>query len=321
MSAVLLSQVPLDAPVTVLWGVGTDRSMQLERLGLRTLTDCLLHRPRRYEDRREVRAIRDVAEKGVVTVRGRVVARGVKYFRKRTRSVFELILDDGTGRLHCRWWNMPYLEDRFAAGSELMVVGRVVELRPRTIDHPETEVVEEGDEPSVHMGRIVPVYPLTEGISQRWLRGRLWTLVEHLAPRVTEPHPDVAHGGLPTRARAIRALHFPDTPEEPDLARRRLAFDEFVELQREIQARRRRLRASSPGLRCGGDNHLIKPFLARLGFRLTEAQSGVLREIRQDMGGSWPMRRLVQGDVGSGKTVVAAAAALMAIESGYSVAL
>ena len=316
-----LAQLPLDAPVTVLWGVGSERSLQLERLGIRTLADFLLHRPRRYEDRREFRAIRDVAEKGIVTVRGRVVAQGVKLFRKRTRSVFELILEDGTGRLHCRWWNMPYMEDRFSVGMELLVVGRVVELRPRTIDHPETEVVEDGEEPSVHMGRIVPVYPLTEGLSQRWMRGRMWSLVEHLAPRVVEPYPGVARGGLPTRAEAIRALHFPNRPDEPEGARRRLAFDEFVAMQREMQARRRRLRAAAPGLRCGGDNHLIKPFLARLDFRLTEAQSGVLREIRQDLGGAWPMRRLVQGDVGSGKTVVAAAAALMAIESGYAVAL
>lgn len=321
VSGVLLSQLGLDAPVTVLWGVGSERSFQLERLGIRTLTDFLLHRPRRYEDRREFRAIRDISEKGWVTVRGRVVAQGVKVFRKGTRSVFELILDDGTGRLHCRWWNMPYMEGYFSVGLELLVVGRVMELKPRTMNHPETEVVEEGDEPSVHMGRIVPVYPLTEGISQRWMRGRMWSLVEHLAPRVLEPFPEVKAGGLPTRAEAIRALHFPKEPAEADRGRRRLAFDEFVVLQREIQARRRRLRAVARGLPCGGDNRLIKPFLGRLGFRLTEAQSRVLRQIRHDMGGAIPMRRLVQGDVGSGKTVVAAAAALMAIESGYSVAL
>jgi ATP-dependent DNA helicase RecG len=321
VSGVLLSQIDLDAPVTVLWGVGSERSLQLERLGIRTLTDFLLHRPRRYEDRRVFRAIRDITEKGLVTVRGRVVAQGVKTFRGGARSVFELILDDGTGRLHCRWWNMPYLEGHFSVGLELLVVGRVMELKPRSMNHPETEVVEEGDEPSVHMGRIVPVYPLTEGISQRWMRGRMWSLVEHVAPRVEEPFPEVNSGGLPTRAEAIRALHFPSDPEEADLGRRRLAFDEFVGLQREIQGRRRRLLAAARGLPCGGDNRLIKPFLGRLGFRLTEAQSGVLREIRQDMGGASPMRRLVQGDVGSGKTVVAAAAALMAIESGYSVAL
>ncbi len=316
-----LAQLPLDAPVTVLLGVGMERAAQLERLGIRTLMDFLLHRPRRYEDRRAIRAVREVTEKGVVTVRGRVVAQGVKHFRQRTRSVFELILEDGTGRLHCRWWNMPYMEERFRVGMELVVVGKVVELKPRTMDHPETEVVEDGEEPSVHVGRIVPVYPLTEGVSQRWMRGRMWSLVEHLAGRLGEPRPEVARGGLPMRGEAIRMLHFPLEPGEAEVGRRRLAFDEFVELQREIQGRRRRLRAAAPGLRCAGDNRLMRPFLAGLGYRLTEAQSGVLREIRQDLGGPWPMRRLVQGDVGSGKTVVAAAAALMTLESGYSVAL
>lgn len=316
-----LSQLPLDAPVTALWGVGSERAAQLERLGIRTLQDFLLHRPRRYEDRREFRAIREIQEKGLVTARGRVVAQGVKHFRQRTRSVFELILDDGTARLHCRWWNMPYLEGQFPMGSELLVVGRVVAVKPRTVDHPETEVAEEGDEPSVHVGRIVPVYPLTEGVSQRWMRGRLWSLVEHVAPRVPEPFPEVACGGLPSRAEAIRRMHFPSELNEPGIGIRRLAFDEFVVLQREIQARRRRLQATARGLPCAGDNHLIKPFLGRLGFRLTEAQTGVLRDIRQDMGGAYPMRRLVQGDVGSGKTVVAAAAALMAIESGFDVVL
>ncbi|MGE3310292.1 MAG: DEAD/DEAH box helicase, partial [Limisphaerales bacterium] len=321
VSSTPLSQLPLDAPVTVLWGVGSERSLQLDRLGIRTLLDFLLHRPRRYEDRREYRAIRDVTDKGWVTVRGRVVAQGVKHFRQRTRSVFELILDDGTGRMHCRWWNMPYMQDRTVVGQELLVVGRVVGLKPRTIDHPETEIVEEGEEPSVHMGRIVPVYPLTEGVSQRWMRGRMWSLVEHVASRVPEPFPEVKAGGFPTRAEAIRALHFPKDPDEAEVGRRRLAFDEFVNLQREIQGRRRRLQAAARGLPCGGDNRLIRPFLGRIGFRLTEAQNAVLREIRHDLGGPWPMRRLVQGDVGSGKTVVAAAAALMAIESGYRVAL
>jgi len=321
VAAVPLSQVALDAPVTVLWGIGSERALQFERLGIRTMGDLLLHRPRRYEDRRVVRDIRDVREKGVVTVRGRVVAQGVKWFRQRTRSVFELILEDGTGRLHCRWWNMPYMEGQFPNGQEMMVVGRVVELKPRTIDHPETEVVEEGDEPSVHMGRIVPVYPLTEGMTQRWLRGRMWSVVEHLSVRVEEPFPEVGRGGLPSRSEAIRLLHFPVEPGDAEVGRRRLAFDEFVGLQREIQGRRRRLQAVARGLKCAGDNRWMKPFLARLGFRLTDGQTSVLKEIRQDMGGVYPMRRLVQGDVGSGKTLVAAAAALMAIESGYEVAL
>src|SRR5439155_26331025 len=126
---------------------------------------------------------------------------------------------------------------------------------------------------------------------------------------------------FPSRAEAVRMLHFPEAEQDAEQARRRLALDEFIELQRQIQLRRRNFETRAQGLPCGGDNRLMKPFLARLGFKLTEAQTKVLRELRKDMSGLHPMRRLLQGDVGSGKTVVAACCALMALESGYNVAL
>jgi ATP-dependent DNA helicase RecG len=124
-----------------------------------------------------------------------------------------------------------------------------------------------------------------------------------------------------SRSLAIRKLHFPDTMQEIEPARRKLALDEFIELQLQIQARRKHFEQKAEAFPCRGDNRLIKPFLARLGFKLTEAQTQVLRELRKDMSGKHPMRRLLQGDVGSGKTVVAACCALMALESGYEVAL
>ena len=137
---------------------------------------------------------------------------------------------------------------------------------------------------------------------------------------------------LPSRANAVRMTHFPEELTDVEIARRRLALDEFIALQREMQLRRKNFEAKSRALPCGGDNRLMKPFLARLGFKLTDAQTKVLREIRADMNGqpsprgfgsagAHPMRRLLQGDVGSGKTVVAACTALMALESGYNVAL
>lgn len=307
--------------VTALWGVGEERAAQLARLGIHTVGDFLLHRPRRHEDRRQVRAIGEIQDKGPVTVRGRVLTRGVKYFRGRSRSVFQLILEDGTGRVHCRWWNMPFLEGQFAVGMEVMAHGPVVDLRPRTIEHPETEVLEGGEEARIHLDRIVPIYPLTEGLTQRWMRARLWTLVNAVAPGVPEPHPGMAIGGLPSRAAALRALHFPEALDEAEAARQRLAFDEFVELQLAIQGRRQRLYSRAKGCPCAGHNRLMRPFLAALGFTLTDGQAAVLREIRTDMGSGRPMRRLLQGDVGSGKTVVAACAALMAVESGFQAAL
>jgi ATP-dependent DNA helicase RecG len=230
-------------------------------------------------------------------------------------------MDDGSGRLHCRWWNLPFMEKYFKAGDEVVVFGRPVSLRPRTIDHPETEVIQ-ALETSLHLNRIVPIYPLTEGLPQRWLRSFVWRLLGQFAPAIGEPRPELNLGGsILSRAQAVRLLHFPVETGDIEAARRRLALDEFIELQRTMQIRRRNLERNARAIVCAGDNHLIKPVLAALGFHLTDAQTQVLREIRRDMAGPRPMRRLLQGDVGSGKTIVAACTALMALESGANVAV
>lgn len=315
-------QSPLARPVTSLWGVGNERAAQLARLGIVTVEDLLLHRPRRYEDRRQFRPICDLQlDEGALT-RGSVVALGTKTYRKGSKSVFELILDDGTGRLHCRWWNLPFLEKYFTVGDEVIVFGRPLSLRPRMMDHPETEVIEGGEESFIHFNRIVPVYPLTEGLPQRWLRGLVWRTLEQQSPNTELPRL-AAGDALPLipREQAIRWLHFPESEGEAERARQRLALDEFTALQRDIQLRRKKFEANARALPCGGDNHLIKPFLTTLGFALTGAQTRVLREIRVDLRGAHPMRRLLQGDVGSGKTAVAACTALMALESGFDVVL
>jgi|LauGreDrversion4_2_1035121.scaffolds.fasta_scaffold24130_4 ATP-dependent DNA helicase RecG len=336
----LETSATLDSPVSVLRGVGPERVQLLDRLGIRSVRDLLFHAPRRFEDRRRLARIRDVELGGTVTVRGRVLTLGVTRYRS-GKSVFQLVVDDGSSRLHCRWWNLPFLERMFAVGDELLVCGRVKAMRPRTMDHPETEKVLAGDEERIHVDRWVPFYPLTEGLTQRVLRGLTWQAVEVFGHLLTEPYPDlpirmqkvrpaVELGGeqltlearsVPDRSQAIGWLHFPDEPWQADLARQRFALDEFVDLQLTIQRRRRRLEANATGLPCSGDNRWMRLFLPRLGFPLTGAQQKVLGEIRSDLGGAVPMRRLLQGDVGSGKTLVAVAASIMVLESGYSVAV
>ena len=345
-------------PVTSLWGVGGERAAQLARLGILTVEDLLLHAPRRYEDRRHFRKIAELTKDEPFTARGTIVAQGLKRFRGGNKSVFEFILDDGSARLHCRWWNLPFMEKYFEAGDEVFVFGKLVETKPRTMDHPETEVIEGGEESFIHINRIAPVYPLTEGLPQRWLRGLIWRTLERF---VAAPRQSAANfpewnkfderiaalcrdaATMPTRANAVHMIHFPEELTDVEIARRRLALDEFVELQIQIQSRRKNFEAKSSALPCGGDNRLMKSFLSRLGFKLTGAQTSVLKEIRADMSGAGvsparselaihrrdacataaahPMRRLLQGDVGSGKTVVAACSALMALESGFNVAL
>jgi len=343
---------PLAAPVTSLWGVGAERAAQLARLDIHTVEDLLLHRPRRYEDRRHFRDIAELTRDEAATARGTIVVQGLKRFRGGSKSVFEFVLDDGTARLHCRWWNLPFMEKYFAVGDEVFVFGKLVETKPRTMDHPETEVIEGGEEGFIHINRIAPVYPLTEGLPQRWLRGFIWRTLEkfenqlvgqasRLSPSLGQKN--LRQAGSLSYANAVRLIHFPEELTDVEIARRRLALDEFIALQSAMQRRRKNFEARSRALPCGGDNRLMKPFLAQLGFKLTDAQTKVLREIRADMSGAGvsparsesathgrdaratitahPMRRLLQGDVGSGKTVVAACTALMALESGFNAAL
>ncbi len=313
--------LPLARPLIGLRGVGSEREAQLARLGLFTVEDLLLHRPRRYEDRRHFRSIAEMQLDEPATTRGTIVALGLKRYRGGQKSVFEIILEDGTARLHCRWWNLPFMQNYFAMGDEVFVFGKLNSLKPRTIDHPETEVIEGGEESSIHINRIAPIYPLTEGLPQRWLRSLIWRTLNQFENEFCEPWPKLALKDFPSRANAIHMLHFPEAVADIEIARRRLALDEFIGLQRDILMRRKKFEAKAHGLPCGGNNRLIKPFLAQLGFSLTKAQTTVLRELRHDMAGAHPMRRLLQGDVGSGKTAVAACCALMALESSFNVAL
>jgi ATP-dependent DNA helicase RecG len=323
MSSPEKSVSPLAAPISSLWGVGEERARLLARLDIFTIEDLLLHKPRRYEDRRKFLSIRELKPDEPATVRGKIIAAGMKRFKKGTRTMFECVFDDGTARLHCRWWQaQPWMPDWYAVGREFLIFGKLDDAKkPRTFTHPETELVEPGDDEFIHVNRIVPVHPLTEGLTARVLRTLVWRALEKFEGEIREPAiaPDLKT--YPARANAVRMIHFPEELMDAELARQRLALDEFVALQFQIQSRRKKFEASAKALPCAGDNRLMKPFLAQLGFKLTAAQANVLKEIRADMGGAHPMRRLLQGDVGSGKTAVAACSALMALESGFNVAL
>ena len=332
---------PLAAPVSSVWGVGEERAKLLARLEIFTVEDLLLHKPRRYEDRRKFLPIRDLRPGEAATVRGKIIAAGIKRFKKGTRSMFECVFEDGSARLHCRWWQaQAWMPDWYAVGREFLIYGKLDDdKKPRTFTHPETEFCEPGDDEFIHVNRIVPVHPLTEGLTARVMRSIIWRALEKFESelqvvgcRLQVENPVTAApkelsifnfqpATLPERANAVRMIHFPEELTDAEIARQRLALDEFIALQFQIQARRKKFEALSKALPCGGDNRLMKPFLSALGFKLTAAQANVLKEIRADMGGAHPMRRLLQGDVGSGKTAVAACSALMALESGFNVAL
>src|SRR5580700_9913912 len=211
-----MAQNPLLTPLSQLPGVGSERAAQLQRLELHTVGDLLLHRPRRYEDRRHFQTIAALQLDQPALVCGKIIAAGLNRLRA-GRSVFELIIDDGSGRLHCRWWNLPFMEKYFKSGDEVVVFGKPGSLRPRTIDHPETEVIQRM-ETSVHLNRIAPIYPLTEGLPQRWLRSLMWRVLEQFESAIAEPRPELRLAGQPLtvqgasvptlgRAHAVRMLH------------------------------------------------------------------------------------------------------------------
>ncbi len=179
---------PLAAPVTSVWGVGEERAKLLARLEIFTVEDLLLHKPRRYEDRRKFLPIRELKLSEPATVRGTIIAAGIKRFKKGTRAMFECVFDDGTARLHCRWWQaQPWMEDWFTVGREFLVFGKPDSLKPRNIDHPETELVEPGEDEFIHVNRIVPVHPLTEGLTARVMRTLMWRALEKFEKEITEP--------------------------------------------------------------------------------------------------------------------------------------
>ena len=251
----------LSAPVTAVWGVGEERARILARLDIFTVEDLLLHRPRRYEDRQKFLSIKELQLGEAATVRGKIVAAGIKRFRKGTRSMFECVFEDGTARLHCRWWQAQgWMPDWFAVGREFLVFGKPGSLKPRTIDHPETELVEPGDDEFIHVNRIVPVHPLTEGLTARVMRTLVWRALEQFvaAPqRQSANFPEwrvfderlrgIRRDRLPSRANAVRMVHFPEALPEVELARQRLALDEFVVLQTQIQIAPEKIRGQRPG--------------------------------------------------------------------------
>ncbi len=311
----------LDTPLRFLKGVGPGRAADLSRLGLVTVGDLLRHLPRTHEDRRAIRPMGQLAPGETVTVRGRVLS--VQEHQPRPGlSLLRVTFSDGTGRLDGVWFNQPYLKARFRPGLAFFLSGRTDVFRGSLqINTPDCEPAVPGD--TVHAGRIVPVYPLSGRLTQRWLRQLAWRLLPTAARLMPEPLPEALRRrlGFPPTAEAWRAVHFPVTTEELTAARRSLAFEEFLVLQVGLLLLRRRARRRAAGFRHAPDDELTARFLADLPFRLTAAQRRVQREIAADMEAEAPMHRLVQGDVGSGKTVLAVLALLKAVESGFQGAL
>ena len=312
----------LATPLQYLKGVGPRRAEQLERKGLHTVEDALFFVPLRHEDRTQFTPLRSVQPGQTVTVSGTIAALSPPP-PGRPRVPFTAMLRDQTGWAAVTWFGRRYLDRILKRGQQLVVHGKVDRYHGALqIQAQDWETVESGDDERVHTGRLVPVYSSTEGLNQRWLRERMHDIVESFADQAPEmlSEATLARRRLVGLARAVRDFHFPETDTALAAARRRLVFDDFLLLQLGLailQSRSTRERGVAMNPR--GD--LVAGLRARLPYTLTAAQERVWDEIRRDMAAPHPMHRLLQGDVGSGKTVVAALAALTAIEAGYQTAV
>lgn len=313
----------LATPVRYLKGVGEVRAEQLQRLEIETVGDLLLTLPRRYDDRRRFQKMSSLQGGETTTVMGTVVSGG--FVRPRFgKSFYEAILKDDSGMVRCRWFNAQYLADQLKVGDSLVVFGKVSRYKGQPVFvHPEFEMAKDDAEESIHVGRIVPVYALTENLPQRTMRRIAWNAVHLFVDSAQEslPPETLQRLRLPGIREAIAQVHFPDTLELAKVARYRLVFEEFLCVQLVLVARKVHAEQFLVGTAHVAPGQVRSRFISSLPFVLTDAQKRVLKEIAADMQKPRPMHRLLQGDVGSGKTVVAACAILDAIECGSQCAV
>ncbi|HAL70844.1 MAG TPA: ATP-dependent DNA helicase RecG [Verrucomicrobiales bacterium] len=287
--------------------------------------------PFRHEDRRQMEGATFQVSELPACYQVQVTKTGNKYFgARRGAGLFEAQVEPIGGAamgglLTLRWWNMPFMSRAIAEGQELIIYGKVKEYKDRLLmDHPEYEVLGDEEETTrIHSGRITPVYRLKSGVTQKTLRTATWHVMQALGDDFTRdllppPSQSGEFAGW-SRARAIKAVHFTETMEDLEKARRYLALEEFYGYQLRVVRRRRAV------LESGGHAHAAGPlaqeFEASLPFQMTGAQKRSLEEIQRDMASNAPMNRLLHGDVGSGKTVVAFAAMLGAVEAGKQAAM
>ena len=314
----------LDRPVQYLKGVGPRRAEALERLGVHTARDLLHHVPRRYEEASTVARIGSLEVGMDATVIGEVVSKGVLKARSGLR-IFQAVLRDESGLIECSWPGQPFLDRTIRKGDILLASGPVRFFHGRQLQPREYVILGHGEEDVDASGKVLPIYPTTEGLSQRVLRGIIAQSLDALLPHagaeeVFRPE-ELRAAGVPALPQALEWLHRPATLAEAEHGRRRLAYEEIFFVQLLHARAHARATAERRGIPFRRTDELIAPLYRKLPFRLTAAQARVLREIVADMESPRRMNRLVQGDVGSGKTVVALFAMLLAVESGYQAAL
>lgn len=313
------SPLSLSDPVRFLKGIGPHRAKLLKRLGVETVNDLLQFYPRRYEDRRNLKTLAEVIPGEKVVVQVQVI--GTPFTEERKHLLITKVpVGDATGRAFLVWFNQPYMERKFRLGQRFFVFGKATMVFGQlTFQTPEIEEIS-GDA-DLQVGRLVPVYPLTEGLSQNFIRTLVQKTVQRTTSQLFEPLPLSVRQryNLMPIADAIRQIHLPEDEEKLEAARRRIVFDEFLTLQLVLALRKKGVKEHE-GITFHVDWDAVERFIRLLPFELTSDQRKVINEILTDMQKPHPMNRLLHGEVGSGKTVVAAVAMFVAVQNGYQVA-
>lgn len=329
----------LDQPLDMVKGVGPKVLSKLKRLGLETIEDALYHLPLRYEDRRQLKTIRQLVNDQQQIFFATVLASGETQTARQRRNIYEVVVGDESGTISLKWFRFrkSWLQKRFPIGQKAVFIGEVKHFGAvREIHHPEAELISETvdlqklkQSDPLNFGRILPVYPSTEGLSQKQMRKIWFDLVERYAGEIITrvPAAIASEARIASLSDSLRQLHWPADNTDlyllekgQDLARQSLVFDELFFLEAGLAMRRAGVQIER-GIAFGFEHKYTIPLNKMLPFKLTDAQRRVLGEIKEDMMSPKPMHRLLQGDVGSGKTLVALMAALIAIENNAQVAV
>ena len=321
----------LTTPLQYLKGVGPRRAADLARAGLVTVEDLLYRFPIRYEDRSRLQPIGSLKPGQPASIVGRILSCGLRSTRRPGFKIFEALIGDASGALRANWLNQPFLRDVFATGQHVVFYG-LVEMRGHgglQLTNPQYEILDDEDGETIHTGRIVPVYEKTGAVTAKMQRRLVYETLQRLPPELPEHLPEEIRlrMSLPTRYAALFATHFPpdDAPVAAlnrfeTAAQRRLIFEEAFLFQIGVHARRRAAAAERKLRLVRVDDRIRESARKALPFRLTGGQKRALKEIVDDLQRPFPMNRLLQGDVGAGKTIVALLAAIVAMENGLQVA-
>jgi ATP-dependent DNA helicase RecG len=304
-------------------GVGPAKSRLLSRLGIETVADLLYYFPRRYEDRTRFTPACRLQIGQYQTVRGRVLAAGIRRSLRRGFKIFEAAIGDETGKIFCVWFNQPYLSGYFKIGQEVVIYGKPERFGGALqMNSPEYEIIYEDTKESIHMGRIVPIYPLTQAITQRTFRLIIKEALSKYKTCLIDSLPGKVKSDqeLLDLPQALENIHFPANFSLLEKARQRLVFEEFFLLQLILAMRKIKAKVQK-GISHRIEGNLIQAFKRNLPFNLTEGQKKAIGDIERDMSLPHPMYRLLQGDVASGKTIVAMYAIVLAVQSGFQAAL